>query len=252
MEEYNIPQDDQIKYFKENIFTEKDLSFQSIFIGCPKHSKLPLVIIFSIILGAYFIFTTFIGNILLVPLAVDGSSMYPTLNITYTTTGNKTAQDVVYVWQTKSVNRSDIIVFNANRYTGVTQADADPVYYIKRVIAIGGDSLQFKIADYNETTEIATYDVYLNGTLLDEPYISSKISYHVNSSRAQIVIQEQQIIIPNGHIFVMGDNRNNSKDSREMGLIKTEDILGKMVIHIPFGKTFIYGVYSSLKNDYLF
>ena len=251
MEENLFPQDDPIAYFKSTFQEDTENGFQSIFIGCPRQLKLTSTIIFSIFLGLYFIISTFIGNILLVPLSVDGASMYPTLNADYTTTGDKMAKDVVYIWKTHNVTHSDIIVFNANRYNGSPDSTT-PTYYIKRVIAVSGDTIKFTLSDYNPSTGVLTYDVCLNGIVLDEDYISSKITYQSGATNPEIVTSQHEITIPTGFVFVMGDNRNNSKDSREMGLISTKDILGKMVLHIPYGKTVIFGIYTSLKNNYIF
>ena len=168
----------------------------------------------------------------------------------YSTTGNKYSNDVVYLWRTNNVEYKDIVVFNASPYNSQTN-NTQPVYYIKRVIATSGDTLQFvKIAE-NTTTNLSTYQVIKNGVMLEEDYISEDIIYH-NSSTPKLVKSESIITIPEGYIFVMGDNRNNSKDSREMGIIKTDDLLGKVVIHIPFGHTIITGLIKSIQNDYIF
>jgi signal peptidase I len=86
------------------------------------------------------------------------------------------------------------------------------VDYIKRVIAVPGDELEIK-NDGN---------VYLNGKKLDEPYIKETCSTYSSSG-------ELHMIIPEGYVFAMGDNRQHSKDSRQIGLIGFERIKGKAV-----------------------
>jgi len=78
--------------------------------------------------------------------------------------------------------------------------------FIKRVIAVPGD-----------TVEIKDGKVYLNGTALDEPYISQSPSYTVPAQE-----------IPEGEYFVLGDNRNNADDSHIWGTVPRENIIGKV------------------------
>lgn len=84
---------------------------------------------------------------------------------------------------------------------------------IKRVIALEGDTLFI---------DPESGEVYRNGTLLDEPYLT------VKTPAVQAV---GKITVPKGMVFVMGDNRVNSHDSRyaDIGPVAVEDILGKAV-----------------------
>ncbi|MCT4595783.1 MAG: signal peptidase I [Anaeromicrobium sp.] len=87
---------------------------------------------------------------------------------------------------------------------------------IKRVIAREGDKLVIKDGE-----------VYVNDLKLDEGYIKE------NGTWPEINIDS----IPENKIFVMGDNRNNSMDSRQLGLIDKDEIVGKTLIRIyPFSK----------------
>ena len=85
------------------------------------------------------------------------------------------------------------------------------VFYVKRIVALPGD-----------TVDIKDGKVYINGELLDEPYydgITTKTDYTVN----------YPVTVEDNHVFVMGDNRPNSKDSRSssLGLVPFEAIEGK-------------------------
>lgn len=97
---------------------------------------------------------------------------------------------------------------------------------IKRIIATEGQTLQI---DYKNQR------VYVDGTLLDEPYVSSELK----EGNAEI-----PSVIPEGKVFVMGDNRFDSLDSRsvEIGLIDVENIIGKaQFILYPFDRMqFLY------------
>ena len=100
---------------------------------------------------------------------------------------------------------------------------------IKRVIATEGQTLQL---DYENDR------VIVNGVILDEDYINNGITF--GSIYPDYEIPET---IPKGKVFVMGDNRRESKDSRDhrIGLINSEDIIGKaQVLMYPFGDRFGY------------
>ena len=80
---------------------------------------------------------------------------------------------------------------------------------IKRVIAIGGDHLT-----------ISTYgSVAINGIWQNETYINSQTSS-----------ESIDIIIPNGELWIMGDNRGHSTDSRSFGTVEVCDVLGVVII----------------------
>lgn len=137
---------------------------------------------------------------------VDGSSMVPTL-----TDGDQLlAYSLGYTPQ-----RGDIIVVD-----GYTQY-GEPL--VKRVIGIGGDTIDI---NFN------TGDVYVNGQLINEPYISAP-----TTRSADITFP---LVVPEGMLFVMGDNRPYSMDSRfsEIGFIDERDVLGKVVFRLlPVGQT---------------
>lgn len=98
--------------------------------------------------------------------------------------------------------RGDIIVF---RYP------ADPTKrYVKRVIGLPADQI-----------EIKTGEVWLNGIKLDEPYVSPRLNL---SQRSQAIVR-----VPAHGYYVLGDNRDNSNDSRMWGAVPEELIDAKVV-----------------------
>ncbi len=98
------------------------------------------------------------------------------------------------------------------------------IYWVKRVIGLPGD-----------TIELFDGKVYRNGDELDEPYLNpdDKPNYEANGIRLS---PDNKITVPEGHIFVMGDNRNNSSDSRSIGPVPIENVIGKLKFKIKSGK----------------
>ncbi len=132
-------------------------------------------------------------------VGVEGTSMVPTLN-----DGDWLAVTAV---QLKPVKRGDIVV--------ITQPWDRNVPIIKRVIGVEGDLIHI---------DFQRGEVYVNKHRLDEKYILEKthLRYDV----------EFPVIVPEGCVFVMGDNRNDSLDSRsgKIGFINKNYILGKTII----------------------
>ena len=110
--------------------------------------------------------------------------------------------------------RGDIIVF----HSVLTTADGAEKLLVKRIIALPGD-----------TISIAGGVVYVNGEAQDEPY--TKDGY-TNT-------EMDEVTVPEGQLFCMGDNRQNSRDSRDplIGFVDEDDVLGKAVLRLfPFSK----------------
>ncbi len=128
---------------------------------------------------------------------VDGVSMLPTLHNGEFVLVNKLAYD------TGTPTRGDIIVFRST-----TTPDLD---LIKRIMGIPGD----KISIHNG-------QVIINGQTLSEPYINAIPNYNGDWQ------------VPDGYLFVLGDNRNNSSDSHLWGFLPEKNVIGKaLVIYWP-------------------
>ena len=143
-----------------------------------------------------FLFAAGCGNspAALMTFRVDGQSMEPTLH-----SGEEVSVDA-QAYASSQPARGDVILF---RYP------VDPRQeFIKRVIGIPGD-----------TIKLTTTQVFLNGTLLNEPYITQPL----NPAPESITLQA-------GQYFVMGDNRPFSSDSRSWGPVPFINIIGKVIL----------------------
>lgn len=149
---------------------------------------------------------TFVGSLFIVvylfilqPNEVRGQSM------------DTTFRDGEYILTSKlsykfgTVARGDVVVFKS--------PDNDEIDFIKRIIGVPGD-----------TVKILDGDVYLNGEKLNENYIQQPTS----PIEGGFVMEGQEVLVPEGHLFVMGDNRPRSSDSRAFGPIPTQSIIGKV------------------------
>ena len=131
-------------------------------------------------------------------IRIESISMQPTLYEGDFVIVNKLAYEL------GSPSRGDIVIF---KYP----PDPDREPYIKRVIGVPGDEIR-----------VSDSVVYVNNIPLDEPYISAPPSYTGTWS------------VPEGNLFVLGDNRNHSSDSHSWGMVPIENVLGKaLIVYLP-------------------
>ena len=136
--------------------------------------------------------------------------------------------DMVMPYQ--KIARGDVIVFHY---------PVDPKqHFVKRVIGLPGDRLR-----------MVSKKVWINGKLLDEPYANltepPNNMFRDNFPRTDVIapgeegkwwqemrklVEDGQLIIPEGHYFVMGDNRDDSQDSRYWGFVPRENIIGRPLL----------------------
>ncbi|PLR77616.1 signal peptidase I [Bacillus sp. V3-13] len=144
------------------------------------------------------------------PIVVDGLSMMPTLHDQDRMIVNKFS----YKWG--EPERFDIIVFHAPENKD----------YIKRVIGLPGDRVE-----YRDDT------LYINGEPYEEPYLDTYKQQVIDGPLTDPFTLEEKIgqeTVPEGHLFVMGDNRRFSKDSRHIGTVPMEKVLGNTnVVYWP-------------------
>lgn len=162
---------------------------------------LSLIIYIGIVVLLCFIIINFVGC----RSRVEGESMMPTLN----DKDNLWVDKLSYTFG--DPKRFDVIIFNYNEDTT----------YVKRIIGLPGETVRID----------KDGKIYINDRLLVENYGKEKISAN-NLGRAS-----QPVLLGKDEYFVLGDNRNNSSDSRwaDVGNVQREDIVGKVVFRIyPF------------------
>ena len=119
----------------------------------------------------------------------------------------------------RSIHRGDIVVF---KYPDEPDRD-----FIKRVIGLPG-----------ETVELRNKKVYVNGQPLDEPYVHFLEPAHNAQEVTSFDVRERYgpVMVPERHYFMMGDNRDNSQDSRYWGFMPQEYVKGKaLFVYFSFG-----------------
>ncbi len=131
-------------------------------------------------------------NYLTARVQVHGQSMYPTFK------GGEFVLVYRQAYHWGQPQRGDIVVFHPD---AMSRED-----YIKRIIGLPG-----------ETVRIANGVVYIDGHPLEEPYIAEPPHY------------SGQWKVPAGSIFVLGDNRNNSRDSHIMGPVPLDTVVGRAI-----------------------
>lgn len=142
-----------------------------------------------------------VRTFLLAHFVVEGSSMYSTLE-----TGDRVFVNKVS-YRLHDPNRGDVVVLHEIR--GTTERDL-----IKRVIAVGG-----------EEVEMRSCEVRIGGQLLIEPYLDPTVVTPGNCGG-----DFGPILVPEGTVFVLGDNRAGSQDSRTLGPVLLDDIVGRAFV----------------------
>lgn len=157
---------------------------------------------------------------------VSQTSMFPTLK----------DDDVVWVSKTAKIQRGDVVVFFVGGHQLVASFDDSNKKLIKRVVAVAGDSIwvenvtedTFKVmVRCNDTGETAEEKYIWKGNEVEIPNIGRAYLERLKDC----IGEENAYTVPEGYFFAMGDNRNNSKDSRntEVGDVSYSRVFGVVI-----------------------
>lgn len=152
--------------------------------------------LFVMLMAFLFIQTYFVSTAL-----VSGESMEPTLS----------DGDYLLINKYSELERFDVVIF--------TPPDKPDVQYVKRIIGLPGDTIEY-----------IDNQLYLNGKQVDEPYVD----YHTTYDGVQFIENYSldtlfnRDTVPDGHYFVIGDNRDNSRDSRSFGYVPYDSVIGSV------------------------
>ncbi|MEE2607715.1 MAG: signal peptidase I [Pseudomonadota bacterium] len=198
--------------------------------------KEPLVIEYAKSFFPVLVIVLILRSFLIEPFQIPTGSMIPTLEVGDFILVNKYAYGVrlpiigTKILGVEDPDRGEIIVFIPPH---------ENKYYIKRVIGLPGDTVRYE--DKN---------LYINGELISKDYVESIMVETSIGDLSGVLYREtingvehstQNIdavgrqrarttwVIPNGHYFMMGDNRDNSSDSRVWGTVPNENVVGKAV-----------------------
>ena len=168
-----------------------------------------IVIVMTILIGITFVKTTIVRQTSMLPTLQDGNYLL--------------LSKQAYVFN--EFKHEDIVVFDSGERAdtaGSLLNFDNKKYYIKRIIGLPGDEITIK-----------NKKVYRNGKEIDQSYTLDKATETNGNGQVEV----NKLKIPKGKLFVLGDNRYNSADSRstDVGLVSMDKVYGKAVLRIfPF------------------
>lgn len=163
------------------------------------------------------VFVVLIRTFIATPIKVNGSSMSPTLYngdhmLLYKLTP-----------KTRGIKRFDIVVIST-----------DSGKLIKRVIGLPGEKIKYEIITDEEGNEQGV--LYINGKIVEEPFLTEEAK-NATCILDTKICDGEEVEIPKNEYYVMGDNRVNSKDSRMIGTVEKDKIIGTtQIILFPFNR----------------
>lgn len=163
------------------------------------------------------VFVVLIRTFIATPIKVNGSSMSPTLYngdhmLLYKLTP-----------KTRGIKRFDIVVIST-----------DSGKLIKRVIGLPGEKIKYEVIKDEEENEHGI--LYINGEVVEENFLTEEAK-NATCVYDTKICNGEEVEIPDGEYYVMGDNRINSKDSRMIGTVEKDKIMGTtQIVLFPFNR----------------
>ena len=247
------------------------------------------IFIFLLVFCLSYISFSFVFNYYFIPIKVVGISMQPTINNSsyYENNDDVTHCDVVYYKQSKKYNNNDIVIISnlKENYVSADETDKTVNYLIKRVIATSGQTIKFQVSEIQTSTSLYnSYSTYIytvsvldengNDINLDQSYLDENekmyfiLRSNLDDRNIDIKIIKNKFpfrgkmleslanegvfeeVVPENQYFVMGDNRNNSEDSRYFGYIAYDDIEGSVRILVAYNQTLFQAIIVKIKSHF--
>jgi signal peptidase I len=180
--------------------------------------SIPLLFFLSIFLGRSFIIE---------PFQMPSGSMVPTLNVGnhilvykpgYGFYGTMGVNVYVSDEPTKRPRSGEIFAFYPPHNQGI---------FVKRIIGIPGDEVQILGSALTVNGDLISHDATNSTNIFNETLGDEK--YQIQYAFAPKTDRAYSVVVPKDSYFVMGDNRNNSSDSRHWGMVPEENIIGKVI-----------------------
>lgn len=150
---------------------------------------------------------------------VSGDSMYPNIK----------DGEYVFVQYNKKINREDVVIIEVNDEDYIYEGEVN--FYIKRIIGLPGEKIRW------ENNVLYINDIPYTEDYFEKGWFGTSNTNPFNGE-FKYIDEEGNIkttnVIPEGYYFVMGDNRAISKDSRGIGLVKEENIVGVATHHMDY------------------
>jgi len=166
-----------------------------------KNSFVQLILEFLKSLITSLILVLLVTNFILKPIKVNGSSMFPSLHDQALGFSN------ILAYQLFGLNRFDVVI---------VYVESMDEYLVKRVIALP-----------NETIEFKNDNLYIDGVEVQERFINSSYQQQIKTPTRNFTLDFGPVILADDEVFLMGDNRPFSSDSRIFGPFKLDAILSK-------------------------
>jgi signal peptidase I len=177
------------------------------------------------------IVSLFVMTFIVQPIRIPSASMEPTLLVGDFLLMDKQTTEALGLLPRVAIHRGDVIVFH-------DPVDDPSIHLVKRVIGIPGDTIHLRdgIVYLNGQPLKETYTIYRQSAedrFRDDFPDLQTVQAHVNPNwwiSLRSLVHDGEVTVPPGHYFVMGDNRNDSEDSRYWGFVPREAIVGKPLL----------------------
>lgn len=225
---------------------------------------------FLCVFGVFFLTFFFVFNVYLTPITVVGQSMLPTINEQTVGDSDTSHNDIVYYRLKDSYTYGDIVIISnsSNQYITTSNHVKKVDYLIKRIVACPGDTITFFLTDISDDGNYYYYDIIVKDNtgktvVSNENYIKEQMYFYKNYTyngyysniapnilNDSLPIEQRQstITINENCYFAMGDNRNNSSDSRFFGQVQQSDIVGNVRLQIKYGENIWIAIFKKIKS----